>query len=302
MELTQNFIKVLATKDKVFSYISRKDRKLLVLFLLFIMLLIVLLSCLYYNNFISTSMVIGILINIPIYCIVGLYIFVQRKQIENIKQELEKSELHNKSLESFNNSMSGFRHDFSNIITALGGLIYAKDLDGLKRYYDNILIECNINNTLSTLNPNIINNPAIYNIVASKYHKAEELGITVNLQIFINFDNFNLDSYDFCRILGILLDNSIEASSMCDDKVITIDIRDIKPNRCQIVTIENTYANTDIDIKKLSQRGYTSKKKDTDSHGIGLYQVEKILRKHPNVVLETSADGTLFTQELVVKY
>ena len=302
MEQLQNYGKVLSTKDKIFNHISKKSNKLLLLNTTFIIFCVMTLFCLFYQKFISINVTAIIIINLLIYCLISFYAITQKINLEITKKELEKTKLHNKTLENLNNSLSGFKHDFSNIITALGGLIYVKDIDGLKNFYDKILIECNINNNLSALNPSVINHPAIYNIIASKYHKAEELGITVNLQTFVNFNDFTLDIYNFCRILGILLDNAIEASHVCEEKLINIEIRNIKPRKCQIVTIENTYSNKDIDISRLSEKGYTSKKEEKECHGIGLWQVSKILRKYPNVILDTSKNEEFFKQELVIYY
>ena len=147
---------------------------------------------------------------------------------------------------------------------------------------DRILDECHINNNLSTLNPEVINNAAIYNILATKYYKADELNIDIDLQVFINLNNLKMDIYDFSRILGILLDNAIEAASQCEQKCIKIEIRDIKPKNCQMLTIENTYLDKDIDINKLAEKGYTSKTEDKENHGIGLWQVAKLV-KNPNI-------------------
>ena len=160
--------------------------------------------------------------------------------LEVTKKDLKQANLHNKTLELLYNNISAFKHDFSNIITALGGFIYTKNMEGMEKYYNKILDECHINNNLSTLNPAIINNPAIYNILATKYYKADESGININLQVFINLNELKFDTYDFCRILGILLDNAIEAASKCDEKLITIDIHDVKPKKYQVLTIENT--------------------------------------------------------------
>ena len=47
--------------------------------------------------------------------------------------------------------------------------------------------------------------------------------------------------YEFTRILGILMDNAIEAAYECDNKIINVEIRkDFKVNR-QLLIIENTY-------------------------------------------------------------
>lgn len=222
--------------------------------------------------------------------------------LEITKCDLAQTQLHNKTLELLYNNTSAFKHDFMNIITAFGGYVYSNNIEGLTKYYEKIVDECHINNNLSTLNPKIINNPAIYNILASKYYKADELNITINLQIFIDLNNLKIDIYKFCRILGILLDNAIEASAKCEEKFIKIDLHDVKTKNYQILTIENTYANKNIDLDKLSQKGYTTKTENTGSHGIGLWQVDKIIKKSHNLFLHTDKDDNYFIQKLKIYY
>lgn len=236
------------------------------------------------------------------YSLVSIYSIIKTVNFEITKTNLEQSQLHNKTLELLYNNMRAFKHDFSNIITGFGGYIYAKDMNGLEKYYGRIIEECHINNNLSTLNPEVINNAAIYNILATKYYKADESDINIDLQVFINLNNLKMDIYDFSRILGILLDNAIEAASQCDDKTIKIEIRDIKPRKCQILTIENTYLNKDIEISRLYEKGYTTKTEDKENHGIGLWQISKMLKKNKNVLLDTSKTDEFFKQELAIYY
>ncbi len=298
------FIKIIKSNISVFEHVGLYRKGLLIINFIFIIILIAIQFYLFtfYSDVLPLYITLISLIALIAYSIICIYSLIKTVNLEITKRELEQSELHNKSLELLYNNVSAFKHDFSNIITALGGFIFSKNLSGLEEYYNKIADECHINNNLSTLNPKIINNPAVYNIFATKYYKADELGITINLQIFINLNTLKLDIYDFCRILGILLDNAIEAASQCDDKIINIEIHDIKPRKCQVLTIENTYINKDIDISKLSEKGYTSKSEDKDSHGIGLWQVSKMLKKHNNVILDTSKDQQFFRQELVIYY
>ena len=60
--------------------------------------------------------------------------------------------------------------------------------EGLKKYYQQLLNDCQCTNNLSGLSPSTINNPAIYNVLASKYHKADELGIKINLEVFLDLN------------------------------------------------------------------------------------------------------------------
>ncbi|MBR3673407.1 MAG: GHKL domain-containing protein [Clostridia bacterium] len=288
----------------IFEYIDVHRKKLIILNLIFILILIGIQFYLFifYNTVLPMYITLISLLSLIAYSFISLYSIIKSVNLEITKRDLEQSELHNKTLGLLYNNVSAFKHDFSNIITALGGYINSKNMEGLEKYYDNILDECNINNNLSTLNPNIINNPAIYNILAAKYYKADELGITINLQVFINLNELKMDVYDFCRILGILLDNAIEASSKCEEKIINIDIRDIRPKKCQSITIENTFLDKNIDISRLAEKGYTSKTKDKESHGIGLWQVAKLIKKNKNTILDTSKDDKYFRQELVIYY
>lgn len=297
-------LKTLKKNKIIFDNIDSYRKRLLIINLIFIIIMIATQFYLFtfYSNVLPLYITLVSLICLISYSIVTFYSIIKSATLEITQRDLEQSELHNKSLELLYNNVSAFKHDFSNIITAFGGYIYTKNMDGLERYYDRIVDECHINNNLSTLNPKIINNPAVYNILATKYYKADELGITINLQIFINLNDLKIDIYDFCRMLGILLDNAIEASSQCNEKTINIEIADIKVRKYQSIMIENTYNNKDIDISKISEKGYTTKTEDTKSHGIGLWQVSKIIKKYNNMILDTSNNDKFFKQEIIIYY
>ena len=103
--------------------------------------------------------------------------------------------------------------------------------------------------------------------------------------------------YEFNRILGILIDNAIEESKDCPDKRINIEIRkDFKVNR-QILLIENTYKEKDINIDKIFTKGYSTKPNNT---GLGLWEVREILKKNKNLNLYTTKDNIYFKQQLEI--
>ena len=76
--------------------------------------------------------------------------------------------------------------------------------------------------------------------------------------------------YEFTRILGILMDNAIEATSECDNKYIH---------------------------EKIYEKGYSTKPHNT---GLGLWEVENILKKHKNITRFTSKDDKLFKQQIEI--
>ena len=176
-------------------------------------------------------------------------------------------------------------------------IIQAKDIDGLEKYYAQLLKDCQEVTNLSGLNPESINNPAIYSLLASKYYLATEKGIEFDLDIFMDLTSIDMKIYEFCRILGILLDNAIQATQECEEKHIKVTIR--KDNRCkrQLLIVENTYKEKDIDTEKIFEKGYSTKEGNT---GLGLWEVRQILFKNTNLNLFTSKDDTYFKQQLEI--
>lgn len=105
----------------------------------------------------------------------------------------------------------------------------------------------------------------------------------------------NLQEY-----FGILMDNAIEAASQCQDKIIHLTIRkDFKSPR-QLLIIENTYLNKNIDTEKIFEKGYTTKQNDRRNHGLGLWKVRQILTKSKNLNLFTTKDNKYFKQQLEI--
>lgn len=179
----------------------------------------------------------------------------------------------------------------------LGGYVTAKDMDGLTKYYKSLFDDCNNLNNLAAINPETINNPSIYAILADKYNKAISKNIQLELGVFIDLNSLHIYTYELTRILGILLDNSIEAAQECDKKYISVRfLMDYRMNR-QLVIVENTYKNKDIDTFKIFEKAYTTKPNNT---GLGLWEVNKILKKHDNLAIFTSKDDELFKQQLEI--
>lgn len=176
-------------------------------------------------------------------------------------------------------------------------------MEGLENYYKDLLDDSQKTNNLAVLNPSLINSPAVYSILTSKYHESDKLGIKMNLDIFLDMENLNIKPYDLTIILGILLDNAIDASKESKEKEINVTIRkDDKLNR-NLFIIENTYSNKDVDIDRIFEKGYTSKKdENTQSHGLGLWNVRKIIKKYNNLNLYTNKDKKLFKQQLELYY
>ena len=142
-------------------------------------------------------------------------------------------------------------------------------MEDLKIYYSQLLEDCQKVNNLSTLNPDVVNEPAIYNLLTAKYHLADEKGISIKLEVFLDLTTLNIKIYEFTKILGILLDNAIEASRECEEKQINVTIRKDFHKDIQLLIIENTYLDKNVDTEKIYEKGYSSKPNNTRSWIMG---------------------------------
>ena len=90
--------------------------------------------------------------------------------------------------------------------------------------------------------------------------------LILNFQVF-----FFWRIYEFTRILGILLDNAIEAADECDERNIYVHIRNDQRHNRQLLIIENTYK--DKNISSLKE----------DDYSIHIHQSIGFMQKSPIV-------------------
>lgn len=231
------------------------------------------------------------------YLLFSLYSLSKSTQLELTTLNLEQEKEHNRILKLAQDDIRGFRHDFTNIICTIGGYVHTKDMEGLTNYYNQIQKDVVKVNNLTALNPDIINNPAIYALITSKYDKAADLNISMSVEVFTDLNALPMKIYEFTRILGILLDNAIEAAQECDEKNVYIHIRKDEKHNRQLLIVENTYKDKTIDTDKIFEKNYSTKPKNT---GLGLWEVRQILKRNNNLNLYTTKNERLFKQQLEI--
>lgn len=227
----------------------------------------------------------------------NVYILLNKRKVSKIEEDKKCLEEKNKNLLEVTDNMRCFKHDFNNIIQAIDGYIYLDDMKSLQVYFKSLLDECNHIKVVDSINCKIIENPAICGVLLNKYRVAEENNIEMNIDLLASLKELEEKSYVVSRMLGILLDNAIEATKECEEKLINFEvIKDFKNNKL-VITIENTYENKDVDTCKIFEKNYTTKKGNT---GLGLWKIQDILRKDNSLELFTSKDDKMFKQKLEI--
>ena len=247
----------------------------------------------------QTSQYLLSIISLILYAYVLVIVSERIELAEAQTLKIDSLEMYNKTLLNLYEKLKSFRHDFANFALALDGYAKVGNIDGVKRLSKTALDHCNEVNRIGVLSPEIIDNPAVFTILTNKFYHAQEQGITMNIEILDTLSDQESNSYEVCRILGILLDNAIEAAKITEEKLINVRfIKDVKQNR-KLIVIENSYNNKTVDVSKIFEKGYTSKDGDEESHGIGLWNIKSILMKNEDLNLYTTADE-LFRQQLEI--
>ena len=134
-----------------------------------------------------------------------------------------------------------------------------------------------------------------------KFMEAEKRNIKVSVNISKKIEDSFLGSLDtknfkdLVRMIGVYLDNAIEASSESDDKKLGIEIYLIKDD-IEII-ISNTF-NNDINMDKIGKERFTTKGKN---HGHGLLLVKHILYDNPIFETKNEIVNNLYVQTLRIK-
>jgi len=219
-------------------------------------------------------------------------------QYENRKIELENLKEYNSNLEAMYNDMRGFRHDYTNILTAMSGYIEEKNIEGLEEFFYKKIVPLNSemnrkNNRIGLLQN--IHITEIKGLIASKVIRAQELGIDVLVDIVEPVDKINMDIIDLSRTIGILLDNAIEAAIECEKSWIKLTF--IQKENFVLLVFINSCVERTPQIYQIFEKGFSTK---GDNRGLGLYNLKEIVNKYHTISLDTKADKGEFTQVLQI--
>ena len=256
--------------------------------------------------------------NIPLYYIsisvitffFILFIFISSSLLKNLhikieveaeRQKLEQQKRYIEALEKNNNEIRKFKHDFNNIILGLEGYITSNEVDNIKLidYFYNNIKDFNTKIELDNIVLSHLNNikvPSIKNLLINKIISAQNNDFKVNICVEDEIDNFYVNEMQLSRILGIFLDNSLEAGLELDNNRF-LELIILKVNKTIVIQITNTFKNNNLDIEQINESGYSSK---GENRGIGLSSANDIISKH-NMILNTRIEDNLFKQILTIE-
>lgn len=214
--------------------------------------------------------------------------------------ELEQIKEYTNIVEDMYGETRRFKHDYMNMISSLSDYINNKNQEELKEFFNNNIMH--MDKEVSWNNSNIdklkyIKVHGLKGLISSKLINAITQGIDVKVNIIEDINSINMDTLDLCRIIGILLDNAIEASGEC--KLPKLQFTIVEKKDCTCIAIENNFFGQNPILHKIFKKGYSTKGPD---RGLGLYNVKELIdQKYTNVCFNTAIENNMFTQELWIK-
>jgi two-component system sensor histidine kinase AgrC len=137
---------------------------------------------------------------------------------------------------------------------------------------------------------------ALKALISSKIISAYSRGIETQIEIIDDIYELSMSTIDICRIIGILMDNAIEAVDLCDKKNVQIAI--VKNDDSIIFIINNSCLEDTPPVYKVYEENFSTK---GNGRGIGLKTVRHIINeKYDNVILNTKIKSCVFKQELII--
>lgn len=296
------FISKIKSLDKNlqrFNKIVSKNNKDWIYVFICIILVILLITFNEYNLKSSVEFYINIFITIFMFIsiIYVVYNKIQKKAFENKYNEVME---YVTRYEKIINEQGKKNHEYNNQLMVLKG--YLDKPDRLKDYLELIIGEHKTGQNYTVKQLGFLPDGGIKGLLYHKLSKMEEEGIKPYLYVDQSMQELSEDIFDIktcqdiTKILGVFIDNAIDASSKAEQKEVEIDFKVQKD--CLIISVANTYDNK-TDVNKIGKKGYSTK---GAGHGFGLSIVKDISKNNPNIESFSDISDNKFKQTVLIYY
>ncbi|MDP4179931.1 MAG: GHKL domain-containing protein [Bacillota bacterium] len=225
---------------------------------------------------------------------IAILILTKKFYYFSIKEnELLQQEFYNNILKSTLQPLKRYKHDFNNNISVMNMMLLTKKYKELEDYMNQLIKFSRSTNTEITMLD--INNAALHGLISSKLKYAEQNNINLDLIVIGEISDIkSIKMMDLCEVLGIILDNAIEASRTGDDVTFYIEQSDSYTK----FKIENYFYGEIGVFSQIRSGNYSSKGGD---HGNGLRIVKNIIKDYKNIDFDIglNPENKLFHVEIV---
>lgn len=190
----------------------------------------------------------------------------------------------------------GIKHDFNNILLTYSGYLDIEDYGNLKQYHKTVINTIVSSETNLSISQRMPEHPAFFALINAKLKLAQKKNIRFQFDVACSMEQLQMDALDFCRILGILIDNAIEEAEKTTIRHVEF-VGQQKPNGDRLLILSNDTA-TAVNTEQIFISGYTTK---PNHMGQGMTQVREILHRYGNCTLNITYYQKRFTAYFEIK-
>ncbi len=220
--------------------------------------------------------------------------FVINREVKKTEELLELISKYEKK----NDEYRAYKHELLNNLLALKSI----KNKNTKEFDDSLDELISLYNNKSSGIKNIYKLPSgLKGIVYYKLNDIEEdkynVNVNISKQVNINLEEVDHKEYmSLCKIMGIVLDNAIEAMKKSEEKILNIDVYKEKDN--VVIEVDNTFDKNITDISKIYNKNYSTKGKN---RGLGLYLANLLLKNSKYLHMEQKIIDEYFNTKIYVK-
>lgn len=212
------------------------------------------------------------------------------KLLENMRDEKLKQDMYINIMEQLMDNIKGFKHDYKNTLRTLKGYVEDGEKDQAMGFLKTLLDFDDNEKILQYYDIKHIKDSGIKSLIINKVSEMIDKKLNFQLHISGTIESFNMKIEDLSRIIGVIIDNGIEASLDSEEKILIITMLE-SPTSTDIA-ISNSF-DGEVEIGSVFNKGFSTK---GESRGIGLYGVKKIIDSYDNVTLTTNIADNNFIQ------
>jgi len=221
-------------------------------------------------------------------------VIIDKEKVIKISNEYnEKLSVYNEVLQDSIENQRKIAHEHGNQLTVLSGYISSGELEKAKLYLTKIVGT----NSIDSEQLSSIKESGLKALLVFKVAMMEKKNIEFETIIDEDLEDTIIPSEDMCNIMGVFLDNAIDAASQSEEPYISLSI--FKKEYGIIISIMNSIKDLNIDTNKIFKKGYSSK---GEGRGFGLHIVDEIVQKYEELDLLTKVEDGLFIHELHITY
>ena len=229
-----------------------------------------------------------------------VYVIYNKFQKQAIEEKYNESMEYVLRYEKIINEQGKKNHEYNNQLMVIKG--YINKPERLSEYLDEVIGEHKTGQNYTVKQLGFLPDGGVKGLLYHKLSKMEDNNIKYYLYVDQNLkdkdiESFDLKTYrDLTKLLGVFLDNAIDAALKSEEKEIEVELKD--KDDCLLLTISNTY-DKNTDINKVGKSGFTTK---GVGHGFGLSIVKDIAKTNPEIETFSSKESDKFIQTAMIYF